>query len=39
MTTIMTTAIIRPVSPAIGAPVRPRVEMPPAGRAGAWQAE
>ena len=39
MTTIPTTAIIRLMSPAIGAPVRPRVEMPPADRAGAWQAE
>jgi hypothetical protein len=39
MTTIMTFAANSPVSPAIGAPVQPHVEMPPADRAGAWQAE
>ncbi len=39
MTTIMTTAIIRLMSRAIGAPVQPRVEMPPADRAVTLQAE
>ena len=39
MTTITTTAIIRLISPAIGAPNQTRMEMPPADRAGAWQTE
>jgi hypothetical protein len=39
MTTITTTAIIRLMSPAIGAPVRPRVEMTPADRAVTLEAE
>ena len=38
MTPIMTNAN-SPVSPAIGAPVLPRVEMPPADRAVTLQAE
>lgn len=38
MTTITTTAIVRLISPAIGAPVQPRVELPPADRAVTLQA-
>lgn len=39
MTTITTTAIIRLISPAIGAPIQTRMEMPPADRAVTLQAE